>query len=404
MALRIDDLTFPQPGSVAVRDALNVALRLLVRDFLAIAPRVLPPESLTRHVQVRTLVERLVRTAPRAVADVLREPPVAGLIGALLRFQRQGGPVREAALRLDELDLLVLFGLAVRGTLPEPVVVPRGPLPWPVLRSVEARLEVAITDAQSLEFRAGDILVDGQSLGTAARPGYVPVTPYATLALTDNNPLADKQQHPERQGNALDLGGRTTEEWASALGEAFAILERYLPEIVAEMRLVGVLVVPVGFAPERHFSCSYEDLPGVTYLSLHPQPVKLAEALVHEFQHNKLNLVFRADPLLEDALEARYQSPVRPDPRHLHGVLMAVHAFQPVALLYDRMTEAGDALARGRDWDRRFAEVVQTTREGAETVLTHARPTSLGVGLLEELRRIDEQLAALARRRWPPST
>ena len=58
--------------------------------------------------------------------------------------------------------------------------------------------------------------------------------------------------------------------------------------------------------------------------------------------------------MLANADAPLYPSPVRPDPRPLRGVLMAVHAFLPVAGLYEAMTDAAHPLTLGRDWQKRF--------------------------------------------------
>jgi HEXXH motif-containing protein len=122
----------------------------------------------------------------------------------------------------------------------------------------------------------------------------------------------------------------------------------------------------------------------------------MAEALVHEFQHNKLNAVFRWDPLLHNAHAPLYTSPVRPDPRPLHGVLMAVHAFQPIAKLYEAMTAAQDPPSLQRDWPKRYQQIIDINHEGAGTVLQHGKPTPLGATLLQELREIDRYFESVS--------
>jgi len=84
---------------------------------------------------------------------------------------------------------------------------------------------------------------------------------------------------------------------------------------------------------------------------------------------------------------------------------MAVHAFQAgVATLYERMTEARDPLTLGRDWKKRFRQIVEINREGAETVLRHGQPTPVGEGLLREMREIEHiSLPTPSRPNSPPS-
>jgi HEXXH motif-containing protein len=119
----------------------------------------------------------------------------------------------------------------------------------------------------------------------------------------------------------------------------------------------------------------------------------LAEALIHEFSHNKLNALFEVDEVLENAWTPLYTSPVRPDPRPLHGVLLAVHAFLPVARLYEKMIEAKEPAAQNEAFLGRFAAIRRINREGAEIVLGNGKATVIGGGLLEEIQRWDAYYA-----------
>ena len=81
---------------------------------------------------------------------------------------------------------------------------------------------------------------------------------------------------------------------------------------------------------------------------------------------------------------------MRPDPRPLHGVLLAVHAFLPIARLYERMLEADDELSRAPAFEERFAQIRATNRRGADVLLEHAQPTEVGQGVIDEIRRWDD--------------
>jgi HEXXH motif-containing protein len=221
---------------------------------------------------------------------------------------------------------------------------------------------------------------------------FVPIVGNVKLALADVNPLASVPLHPERAGNAIDFGGRSLDEWLVPLRAAFALIEKYLHPVYDEMQMLLRTVVPVGYLPERHASCSYEDALGSIYLTLHPSPLKIAEALVHEFQHNKLHALMRLDAVLTNARTSRHRSPVRPDPRPLEGVLLAVHAFIPVAMMYRAMTEAGDPLAKSRDWDATCDAAERVYRDGAETLYAHGEPTKTGRALLDEMRALMDRL------------
>ena len=127
-------------------------------------------------------------------------------------------------------------------------------------------------------------------------------------------------------------------------------------------------LVPVGYDPEAHLSASYREAIGTIYLTLHPQPMTMTEALIHEFSHNKLNALFELDPVLDNAFWPLYASPVRPDPRPLHGVLLAAHAFVPVAEMYFRMIDQGAPETQTHGFDERLRQIVAKNHD-ALTVL-----------------------------------
>ncbi len=315
-----DDLTIPRSTGTA-RGILSAGLRRLLADLRTMP---LPPA-------LRAAIKERLATDPGRVFSALRRPTV----GALIRCSRGG--------------------------------------------RVEPRLADVLAAELGLDAPAGTPCL------SARRPAgaFHPIARDLVLATVDVNPLAMVEAHPDKAGNAIDLGGRSAEAWCEALREALAIVEAWLPVVREEIDLVIQQVVPVGYDEERHLSASYAEAVGTIYLTLHPQPMTMVEALIHEHQHNKLNALFDLDPLLENDPSERYASPVRPDPRPLFGVLLAVHAFLPVEALYRRRIEAG-----ATQLEARHAAIVKKNRDGAAVLLAHARPTAVGRGLLDEIARL----------------
>ncbi len=381
------DLTYPRPGSTTVRDLVPRVMTQLVQRYRALPPGA--PD--TSRAAARSATDGLRGAGAAALGAALMAPTASVLIPPAAK----GDPISAEAL-----DLLVLFELAARGALTEPVVVPRPHTGFPPLplfdRGVVATVAPEVTRVELSEGRvrtsAGgecDARAPRSVAGLEVTPAYVPIVDGVVLALTDNNPLTSVKLHPERDGNTLDLGGHAVEVWVARLREAFAIVEAHLPELRAEMRWLSKTIVPVGFHEERHASCSYEDAIGAIYLTLHPRPIKLAEAIVHEYQHNKLHALMRLDPLLEDAKRAHFDSPVRPDARPLEGVLLAAHAFLPVTRMYRSITASGDPVAQQRDWAETCAIAEAVHREALATLAAHAKPTKLGRALLAEMDRLN---------------
>lgn len=393
------DLTIPNPGSCTARDVLSRAIGRLLRE---IRPIVREHAALAPAADVATfdrLLATLLRDHPAPLASVLRRPNV----GALVRTLRRPPSAGDADL-FCELMGLVSFELAVLGELPFEVRLHR--FPRRVL-SMAGGFAVDVPDATLVVLESGrmrttrmaetreldvaalvDIAAAPSATSEVRRPFHA-IDGLTSLALEDNNPNALDEAHPDKSGNAVDPGTATAAEWVTSLRSAFALVAKYLPDLRREMDLYVSQIVPVGVFDSQHLSASYREALGTLYLSLHPNPMTMTEALIHEFQHNKLNALFELDDVLENAFSPLYPSPVRPDPRPLHGVLLAVHAFLPIARLYEHMQVDGHPFAAHGSFGARYRDIVAINQEGAGVVLEHGVPTPIGAGLLDEIRRWD---------------
>lgn len=383
------DLTLPAIGSTTGREVFSAALRRAIHELLRLPPA--PGANGAAWARFLPALRETARRAPGAVASAVRRPT----IGTLIRCLR--GRVEE---RLQgELLATLALELAIAGVLEDRVVVPAPP---PQVLGMGGRLALEpppgpLTIARdgwrvgavggSFEIGEGEEDVFGTcpSGHVIKRGAYGEVAGAIALALRwDNNPLAEVEAHPDKAGSRLDLGGRAPAAWLAGLRAGLELVARHVPGLHAELEVGLSLVVPVGFAAERHVSASYQEAIGAVYLSLHPSALTLAEALIHEFSHNKLHALLEQGPLLENAWVPLFASPVRPDPRPLHGVLLAVHAFMPVAAMLESMLAEGTCEVEGR-----LREVARGNHEGAQTLLAHGRPTALGEPLLAEIERLD---------------
>lgn len=378
-AERLDDLTIPKLGSTTARTLMSRSLPPLLAALPGLR---VPAELRAGHSAVLHALRDGMARAPGAVWSALRRTTV----GTLIRCAR----TQPTPALVCELDATLAAELAIAGVLAAPIVV-RAP---PRVVCLSAR-RVFMTGAGSVRCTAGG-LTDHAPTGHSrtlwpdgGEPSHVPITDTLALALVDGNPLAAREAHPDKHGNALDLGGRSPAVWIAALREALAIVERHLPALRSEIDVVLQQVVPVGYDEQRHLSASYQEAIGTVYLSLHPNPMTMAEALIHEFSHNKLHALLEQGPVLENAFTPLYASPVRPDPRPLHGVLLAVHAFLPVARLYELLLATGER----PDLRARYQEIVAGNHEAATTLHAHARPSALGAPLLAEISRWDRHFA-----------
>ena len=213
----------------------------------------------------------------------------------------------------------------------------------------------------------------------------------AHLATVDHNPIAAFEAHPDKAGNHVDLGGRGAAEWIAALEQSFSLVERFMPGEFAEMQLLLQEIIPVGYDDVRHLSASYREAVGTVYLTLHPNLMTMTEAVIHEFQHNKFNVAAHSVELLTNAFHPLFKSPVRPDPRPLWGIALAVHAFLPVAELYRRMRDGGHPLAALPEFERRMAEIDLKNHEGMEMLRAHAGFTPAGRALFDDLEGLERR-------------
>ena len=205
----------------------------------------------------------------------------------------------------------------------------------------------------------------------------------------DTNPLASLEAHPDKSGNNLDFGDAPVDSWLASINTARDRIARYAPELAAEHATLLAGIVPVGTPGEVSLSASYQEAIGLVYLSLNANSLTMTEALVHEVQHNKLNLLAWSDAIIENS-EENYASPVRPDPRPLWGVLLAVHAFLPVARIHRAMLEAGDPEAD----PRRYADVSRVNHDGMAVLRAHAKPTPFGAAIVGGMDRLEAALWA----------
>ena len=388
----LDDFTLPREGSDTLRAVLSRVWPVLVRDACELP--LTDPALRALHTRVTAAMRSLAARDMGAAVRIARRPSLAARTG----YARAVTDDRTASTVLCDLA----FELALAGALGGPVAIPRLRGAWPTLRSPARGSELTLDDALTqVTLANGVIALDGAERSLAGALAHPCVTERAAwrsidgrvaLALVDDNPVAARSLHPERAGNAIDLGEQPPEAWCAALREAFAIVETHLPGMARERRLLAQTVAPVGVDDARHFSCSYEGAPGAMYLSLHPDPVKMAEAVAHEFQHDKLHALLRLDPLLENARVEGFRSPVRPDPRPLRAVLLAAHAFLAVETLYRAMRDAGHEAARHPRFDQRLAAVREANREAVDALVAYARPTPLGRALLDELRALEASL------------
>jgi hypothetical protein len=334
-------------------------------------PYALPPHMVRPYQDFREFLALSYRKNPALVLESLSGP----LLGGMVHGGDLGGAVVGVALALSKAKNIgnrgFFWGQPIRVFAAPPLGKVLDP---PAVGALFVDGKVELGDRGELEEEAL----------------FWPLSAGGWLGGVDCNPLALFEAHPEKSGNRLDFGGLASSSWVEALNQARALVAYAMPELAAEHAGLLKMVIPVGFHGGRSFSASYKEVIGQVYISYLEDRLSLAEALVHETQHNKLNLLSYTDRILEDGGQGLYHSPVRPDPRPLWGILLALHAYLPVAGLYKTLIDQQHSCIHDHA-KQRFSEILRGNHEAAEIIKAHARPTILGKTVIEGMFMVEEQ-------------
>jgi HEXXH motif-containing protein len=117
--------------------------------------------------------------------------------------------------------------------------------------------------------------------------------------------------------------------WSAQLDDAWSILVNWNSAYAAELSRGLASIIPLT-REGRLVGASSAAAFGAISLSEKPSANELADALVHELQHSKLNAVFEMVNFHEAHRCEYFYAPWRDDPRPLDGVLHGIYAFTSV--------------------------------------------------------------------------
>ncbi|WP_431994218.1 aKG-HExxH-type peptide beta-hydroxylase [Streptomyces griseoflavus] len=369
--------------------------------------------------------------APEAVEGLIQAPTTGAWIAHMLR--RLHGTATGPALwaetaRLNTLAVVAALHAGMEVSVG--VALEDGALHLPGLGLARLPEGAAGLSAGTASTRAGELTVTGPSRAggrtvLTCRPAPVPVDTAppaddarwlplrtltagsAALPLEDLDPYRDLDDPlpPAR------LDADEAVAWQRMVDEAVAILAatggpepgRLDPAVIRAVVPWGRTAPLPPPPPDVRVSASSGDSYGAMIISRPSEPLALAEALVHEFQHSKLAALLHLFPLVRDDRAERYYAPWRPDPRHLTGLLHGAYAFTGVAGFWrDRLSEPAHAETAAYHFALRRTQ----SRLVVRTLLTSGFLTDTGHALVTGLARtLDTWLrepvapAALARAR-----
>ena len=165
---------------------------------------------------------------------------------------------------------------------------------------------------------------------------------------------------------AIQVGVDYQERHQPLVQQALDRIEQYQPRLFQQLQQYLQLLVLVPLGSRDYTNLSHSDLPGALICSVIDNPWIIAEAIIHEFHHNRLFCIEEITPLLSNSsapdIEADplYYSPWRPDLRPLRGVLHALYVFIPVCWFWlqvycsdqrcDRIIDYGQSQLKRIPW------------------------------------------------------
>jgi HEXXH motif-containing protein len=389
MSTAVEDLIVAEPplaavplhGSSELDRFLDAFVVQWILRVLALGPKLEAAGLDPPRVRlVGALANLLVTMSPAEARARLLDPVLAACLGRL-RKAAGAGDVAASAREVDALPVLLirdLDTLAPDGAPLGPVELPNDARVVPVglrwrIAAAGARLAAAIcrTD-EGVVVTGADGAILCRIPATALQPGAdgagIDVAS-AAVAIAPRTFILDGRVEVLPDKACPELSARVPEERRCRLGTgvverelraALDLIREVWPESLADVSALFGGLFPIRMPAGGWCSASTSALPFVLQLTIRRAawPFLLADSILHETAHTKLDMAMMLTPLILNDDRRIYRHPWRPDLRPLAGVLLGAHAFLSVLKLYEgalRLRPA-DAAAR-RQYERRRGEV-----------------------------------------------
>jgi len=352
------------------------------------------------------LLTRVQVTDPAAWTWLLGQPHLGGWANDSLIRLDQGAPPDFAYLACAAASGAVRAGVPFELNAP----VRDGHVLLPGLGRIAVSRETAGDEPAWIRLRYdGGLLVAGDDVvlpRAALAPDYglaQPVPPWRgtpavraeadglswDVLLVIDDPYLDRYTLPM----SADLDADQLERWRQRVRAAFEVLarqHRWTAGPVAD----GVAVI-VPLTPHSQTDLITATSPaafGAIATSWPPDPVTLAETLVHEFQHVKLCGLLDLVPLAESGGEKVY-APWRRDPRPAGGLLQGIYAHVGVVRFWAAQRHAETELEDVLRAQVQFARWRPTIEAAVETLRQTGNLTAEGERFAELMRAEGQRLA-----------
>jgi hypothetical protein len=235
--------------------------------------------------------------------------------------------------------------------------------------------------------------------------------PWTKIELTDRDAVGVQSgtAHPKHQEMGVDskFGTVPQSEWFDLFTQVFERLRAISPGFADELDTMIQKVVPYWVSHQMHNSASFNHAIGQLYLSYptgYADPVTaVLEAVIHESNHNKLNLISFFDLLFTGDQEEKFYSPYRPDARHITGIYYGLHAMIGVYYTLYQWVLRGTL-----DLDKGFLFksliYVLKNQSAIKVLQKYGQFTPLGQTIFEEMQLVHQEILGMVRQVWPSSS
>lgn len=308
--------------------------------------------------------------APAVVEDLLMHPAVGLWLGRTLHDVTATSPESAEVSSLQAIAAAAAVRTGLSGAITVPVV--DGAVTLPTVGQWRLDEHGSGVDRAELRFSAGDVTMSPRASFATAKRHRTKASGHLLEVTFDD---VDRQREFAAPAPPKPLDKPTFSAWCSQLDEAWDLLTRWHGDYASELSAGLTTLIPLDSGTPV-FAASSTDAFGGVALSPKNSAAELAEAIVHEIQHSKLNALMDLLPLHRDN-HTWFYAPWRDDPRPLGGLLHGIYAFTSVVEFWNVQRELLPP-AESRRGHFTFAYRYHQVRQAIDAVGNAAELTDLG--------------------------
>ncbi len=225
------------------------------------------------------------------------------------------------------------------------------------------------------------------------------------ITLDFQNPNIHNQLHPDHIKNNItpSFWMKTQDEWHILFNKSFSILEKVSPGFMSEINNVIHKIIPFDVSSWVHNSGSFSDAIGHLLMS-YPEDMDLPElalleAILHEYNHNKLYIIMQTETLIQNDYKQIYYSPYRPDARHIHWIYLGLHALVWAYWVILNAHIQG-IIILPENWIEKTILYVLKNGLSLQVLDKYANLCPLGKEILEEMRSVHQECLWFIKESW----